>query len=159
MRRALAHPPGRARLGYFATSLLHLLAHAGALAVAAYAIVQIVRGGTVVNFIAWFAGAAVVHDLVLLPFYSLLDRLARAPRRVRPARRVALINHVRVPALISGLLLLLYFPLILGLSDRNYFAATGHHLEGYARNWIEITAVLFAGSALLYAIRSRRAKR
>jgi hypothetical protein len=138
---------------------LQLLAHGVALAVAAYAIAQIVRGGSVTNFVIWFAGAAVLHDLVLLPLYSLLDRLARSVPRVRRSRRVALVNHVRVPALISGLLLLVYFPLIFGVSDRNYFAASGHHLQSYALDWLEITAVLFGGSALIYAVRAWRAKR
>jgi hypothetical protein len=136
-----------------------LLAHAAAFGVAGYALAQVIRGGSVVNFAAWFAGAAVLHDLVLLPLYSLLDLLARGPRRPGAVMRVPVINYLRVPALISGLLLLVYFPLILGLSDRNYFAATGHHLKGYARNWLEITAVLFAASVLLYAIRVLRARR
>jgi hypothetical protein len=147
------------RLRSITASLLPLLAHAAAFGVAGYALAQIIRGGSVVNFAAWFAGAAVVHDLVLLPLYSLLDRVARAPRPRRAVKRVAVINHLRVPALISGTLLLVYFPLILGLSDRNYFAATGHHPEGYARDWLEVTAGLFAASALLYGIRVIRARR
>jgi hypothetical protein len=146
------------RLRWVTAGFLPLLVHAAALALAGYALAQIIRGGSVVDFAAWFAGAAVLHDLVLLPSYSLVDRLAHAPSRRWAARRVAVINHVRVPALISGVLLLVYFPLIFGLSDRNYFAATGHHLSGYARDWAEITAVLCAGSALLYAIRVIRAK-
>jgi hypothetical protein len=139
------------------SAALQLLAHVAGFGVATYALAQIIRGGRVINFIAWFAGAAVVHDLVLLPLYSLLDRLPRAHARLRKAR-VPVINHVRVPALISGLLLLVYFPLILGLSESNYVADTGHHLAGYARNWLAVTGALFAGSALVYAIRVLRAK-
>jgi hypothetical protein len=151
----------------YGASPLHLLAHATAFAIAGYALAQIVRGGTVVNFIAWFAGAAVVHDVVFLPLYSVLDRLTHRALRGQPPHRalggysrerVPVINHVRVPAMISGLLLLVYFPLILGLSDGKYFAASGRHLGGYARNWLGITAVLFAGSAVLYAIRVTRAR-
>jgi hypothetical protein len=138
--------------------LLQLLIHAAAFLVAFYALAQIFRGGSVVEFVLWFAGAALLHDLVLLPLYSLLDRLGRAPRR-RSAARVRLINHIRTPALISGVLLLVYFPPILGLTGANYLAATGHHPAGYARDWLEITGVLFAGSALLYGIRSIRAER
>jgi hypothetical protein len=147
------------RLHSLTAASLRLLVHAAAFAVAGYALAQIVRGGSVVNFIAWFAGAALLHDLVLLPLYSLLDRLARVRRRPRRAARAALINHVRAPALISGLLLLVYFPLILGLSDRSYYAATGHHLHGYARNWLEISVALFAASALVYGSRVLRSKR
>ena len=94
----------------------------------------------------------------MLPLYSVVDRVARVPRRVRSPDRIRLTNYIRAPALISGLLLLIYFPLIFGLSADNYFAATGHHLHGYLRNWLEITGVLFAGSALLYLIRVLRAK-
>ena len=64
-----------------------------------------------------------------------------------------LTNHVRAPALISGLLLLIYFPLILGPGDAAYFSATGHHPSGYLRNWLLITAALFAGSGVVYLIR------
>jgi hypothetical protein len=141
------------------TSALHLLVHAAAFGVAGYALAQIMRGGSVLNFIAWFAGAAVVHDLLVLPLYSLLDRFTRTPQRRPSAPRVAWINHVRAPAVISGLLLLIYFPAIFGLSDRNYFLASGHHPHGYARNWLAITAVLFGASGLLYAIRVIRARR
>jgi hypothetical protein len=71
---------------------------------------------------------------------------------------VPVINYVRAPALISGLLLLVYFPLIFGTAENTYFGATGHHLHGYARNWLLITAALFTGSALLYALRLRRTR-
>jgi hypothetical protein len=142
-----------------ASPALKLAIHAVAFAIAGYAIAQILRGGSAVNFAIWFVGAAVLHDLLLFPFYSLLDRIAGHPRRQATTSRPASINYVRAPALISGLLLLVYFPLILGLSGRNYYLATGHHLHAYARNWLLITAVLFAGSGLLYGLRRIRAKR
>ena len=148
----------RLRRRFYGASPLHLLAHAAAFAIAFYALAQIVRGGTVVNFIAWFVGAALLHDLVLLPLYSALDRLTGRAIIARSPRRVPVLNHVRVPALISGLLLLVYFPLILGLSRANYLAATGHHLRGYALQWLGVTAALFVGSAILYAIRAMRAR-
>jgi hypothetical protein len=140
---------------------LHLIAHLAAFAIAGYALAQIVRGGRAINFIVWFAGAALLHDILFLPLYSLLDRIAHrgshAPS-VRARLRVPVINYVRAPALISGLLLLVYFPLIFGTAENTYFGATGHHLHGYARNWLLITAALFTGSALLYALRLRRTR-
>jgi hypothetical protein len=138
---------------------LVVLLHAAAFAVVGYALAQIFRGGHAVNFVLWFVGAAILHDLVLLPLYSLLDRLGR--RRFSPSQRrpVPVVNHIRVPALISGILFLVFFPAILGLSGREYFAATGHHLHGYARNWLAITAALFFASGLIYAIRVWRADR
>lgn len=147
----------------YGASPLHLLGHLAAFAVCAYALAQIIDGGTVVNFLVWFGGAALLHDLVFLPLYSVLDRVAHgwsrqvhraAPRGLRHPE-VPVINHIRAPALISGLLLLVYFPLILGTAPDEYLKATGHPLHGYARNWILITAVLFAGSALVYAVRVR----
>lgn len=133
----------------------HLVGHLAAFAVAAYALAQIVHGGRVVNFVAWFAGAALLHDIVFLPMYSLLDWLVgHHVHQARPRAAVPLVNHVRVPALISGLLLLVYFPLILGTADRTYFGASGHHPGGYARNWALLTAAMFAGSAVIYALRA-----
>jgi hypothetical protein len=142
---------------------LHLLGHLAAFAICAYALTQIIDGGAVVNFVVWFGGAALLHDVVFLPLYSILDRVAHgwtrrlhaaAPAPIRdPA--VPVVNYVRAPALISGVLLLVYFPLIFGPGQTEYVRATGHHLHGYARNWVLITASLFAASALLYAIRVR----
>jgi branched-subunit amino acid ABC-type transport system permease component len=145
---------------WYGAAGVHLLAHGAAFAIAAYALAQIFHGGRVVNFIAWFGGAAILHDLGLLPAYSLLDRLARRHvHRVRPASVAPVINHVRVPALISGLLLLVYFPLILGLATPTYLGASGHRPEGYARNWALITAALFGASAIVYVLRTARRRR
>jgi Na+/melibiose symporter-like transporter len=137
---------------------LHLIAHLAAFAVAFWAIGQILDGGTIINWIVWFIGAAILHDLVLLPLYSTLDRGLGivTPRRRAESRRVPLINHLRAPAVIAGILLIVYFPLILGLSSRNYLNDTGHHLAGYTRNWLLITVGLFLISALVYAVRVRR---
>jgi hypothetical protein len=144
----------------YGASGLHLLAHIAAFAIAAYALAQIINGGRAVNFIFWFAGAALLHDLVFLPLYSLLDTLARlGAHGPRLHATVPVINHVRVPALISGLLLLVYLPLIFAPGDSTYYGATGHHIEGYARNWLLITAALFAGSAVVYAVRLRASSR
>lgn len=140
----------------YGASGLHMIAHLAAFAVAAYALAQIISGGRVVNFVVWFAGAALLHDIVFLPLYSLLDHIAgRGAHLSRRRTGVPVINHLRAPALVSGLLLLVYFPLILGTADQSYFGATGHHPEGYARNWLLITAALFFGSGLIYALRLR----
>jgi hypothetical protein len=144
----------------YGASPFHLVGHAAVFFATGYALLRILERGPVDNFLIWFVGAALLHDLVLLPLYSTLDLGARlglhAPAR-RP--RVPAINHVRVPVLISGLLLLVYFPLILVEANRNYVRATGHSVHGYARNWLLITLALFAGSALIYLGRSIRARR
>ena len=97
----------------------------------------------------WFVGAAVVHDLVLLPLYAGADRVL-----VKGAGRW--VNHVRVPAALSGLLLLVWFPLISGRVSERYAGVAGQSAEGYAMRWLIITAVLFGGSAVVFAVRRGR---
>jgi hypothetical protein len=136
----------RARLTRsYGGSPLHLIGHLALPAIAVYAFSRIAGGLSVV---AWVVAGAMLHDLVLLPLYSLLDRGARAAVGVRA------INHVRVPAAIAGVLLLVWLPLILGRSRGAYEAVAGHPPEGYATRWLLITAGLFAASALLYGLRA-----
>jgi hypothetical protein len=145
---------------------LHLFAHVGVFFIAGWAISQIFRQGFVINWIAWFVGAALLHDLVLLPLYSALDRgLVATTRRGaspdatdREPPRPSVINHVRVPAVVSGILLLVYFPLILGYASKNYEHDTGHALAGYTRNWLLICAGVFLVSAVVYGVRVIRAR-
>jgi hypothetical protein len=137
----------------YGSGALHLVAHLAAFGLAGFALAQIVNGGAWVNFVAWFAGAAVLHDLVLLPLYSVVDRAGLSLHLRLPRARVPVVNHIRVPALLSGLLLLVYFPLILGPGGTDYAKATGHPLHGYLRNWLLISAALFVGSGVIYAVR------
>jgi hypothetical protein len=88
----------RARYG---SSPLHLLAHLAALTLAAWGLLQALQLGGWERIVLGLAGAVVLHDLVLWPAYTTLDRLAR---RGRPAGWA---NYVRVPVGIS-LVLLLY---------------------------------------------------
>lgn len=135
---------------------IHALLMGGGFAFAGYLIALIFRSSEPLWILVWLAGAIVAHDLVLFPLYSALHAaLDRINRRRRPGSRTAtavpLINHVRVPAMISGVLLLITFPLVLRLSEAKYAAATGLTTSVYLGRWIVITAVLFAGSAVLYA--------
>ncbi|WP_262699365.1 MULTISPECIES: hypothetical protein [Streptomyces] len=99
----------------------------------------------------WIIGAAVLHDLVLLPLYALADRAVAA---VLPAPAPARgINHVRVPAFLSGLLMLVWFPLILGRQELRYEHATGLSADVFWPRWLLITAVLFGASALWLVVR------
>ncbi len=130
---------------------LHLLSHVAALALAAYAFTRIFAGGQPWNVVLWFAGAVVLHDLIAFPLYTALNRLAlgRARRSV---------NHVRVPALLSGFAFVVYFPLILGLGDGRYERATSLSQDVYLGRWLLLCGAMFAVSALLYAVRARRAE-
>lgn len=101
----------------------------------------------------WFVGAALVHDLVLLPLYAAADRAAVGSLAAAGHRAWAL--YVRVPAALSGLLLLVWFPLISGRVEERYRSATGMSADGFPARWLLITAALFGGSALLLALRRR----
>ena len=153
----------------YGSNPLHLLAHVGVFFIAGWAISQILGAGFAINWIAWFLGAALLHDLVLLPLYSTIDRGLIAtvgppsvPVGDDPAggvtRRPSPLNYLRVPMVVSGILLLVYFPLILGYASKNYRHDTGHALTGYTRNWLLICAGLFLFSALIYAVRVIRSR-
>lgn len=159
MRRARPLIAFRRRYG---ASPLHLAAHLLAFAIAAFALDRIVSAGQVKVLVVWYLGLIVAHDLVFVPAYSGMDRLAQKAAARLPAGRLAnvpVINHVRAPALISGLLLLIYAPLISGHTDAAYVGLSGHHLQHYLRNWLLISAALFGGSALIYMLRVGRALR
>ena len=157
MRRGL-------RLGFrhrYGASPLHLLAHLVGFAVVVFALDRIFSGGDVKELLMWYLGFAIAHDLFFVPAYTGLDRLFRVTiNRLSPPARggVPVINHVRAPALISALLLIIYFPLILRRNEGWYVELSGHPLTHYLRNWLLITAVLFLGSGLIYAGRVVRAR-
>jgi hypothetical protein len=135
-------------------SPLQLLLLSCSFALAVYAGVRLLDGDWL-GVVLWVVGAAVLHDLVLLPLYAAADRaVVRGLGRVR-RREWAM--YVRVPAALSGLLLLVWFPLISGMVEERYRSATGLPPEVFLTRWLLITAVLFAGSALLLALRLRRA--
>ena len=102
-----------------------------------------------------------LHDLIFLPLYSALDRVLTSGRRgeVSAPQGPTWVNHVRVPAVISGVLLLVTFPLVLRLSDHAYATASGLHESVYLMRWLLVTAGLFAVSAVLYVVRRARWRR
>ncbi len=57
----------------------------------------------------------------------------------------------------SLLLLLAFFPLILGLSGPEYHRASGLTTQPYLWRWLAVTGVMFAASAVIYALAWRRA--
>jgi hypothetical protein len=68
------------------------------------------------------------------------------------------INYVRVPAALSGLLLLVWFPLILRLRSP-YHASTTLSADPYLWHWLAVTGTLFLLSAVALALRLRRQSR
>jgi hypothetical protein len=140
---------------------LHLLAHLVGFAVAAIAFDRIFSGAGVKQLLVWYLAVVIAHDLLFVPAYTGLDRVFRATVDRLPcsaARGISVVNHVRAPALISGLLLLIYLPLISGKADGDFFALSGHHLTHYLRNWLLITATLSLASGVVYAARVARAR-
>ncbi|MEU6269905.1 hypothetical protein [Saccharopolyspora shandongensis] len=146
-------------LRWYGSGPLHLLVLICSFALAAYALVRLFAFDPLAVAI-WFVGAAILHDLILLPLYSLADLSARAVLRHRPAHppQVPWINYLRVPTFLSGVLLIVWFPLILDLSEL-YHGATGLSADVYLGRWLVITAVLFGASALVFAIKLRRVHR
>ncbi|PRX98114.1 hypothetical protein [Allonocardiopsis opalescens] len=128
----------------------HLLLTVCSFAVAGYAGLRLL-GGDVVGLLLWTVGAALLHDLVLVPLYTAADRAVRA---LDPRRDASWINHVRVPAFVSAVLFVVWSPLILGLSGEVYAAKTGLDPAAFAPRWLLITAALFAASAAVLAARS-----
>ncbi len=147
----------------YGDSSLHLFAQLVAFALAGYAASRVlVENGPWLALAVWFVGAALGHDLVLYPLYALADaagqfRLLRRTRPLLAVRDVPWINHLRAPVALSALLLLVWFPLILGGRADAFEAATGLGTEVYLGRWLAVTGVLFLVSGLAYAVRIRRA--
>ena len=143
---------------------LHLIAVIASLAIALYAILRILEIPFSASILLWLGAAIVLHDFIALPLYSLFLRVAEeGAEAALPTRRRALLtlNHVRIPAAFSALLLLISFPLIFQIDEPRYELTTGLDLDRYLGNWLLITAVMFAISGIWLALklRSRAADR
>ncbi|MER8092771.1 hypothetical protein [Streptomyces goshikiensis] len=153
---ASAGGPAAAFAHRYGASPLHLLLILASFALALYAGVRLLKGDTV-GVAIWFVGAALLHDLVLLPLYSVTDRaaqlllLGRHDTSGRPPRPG--VNHLRVPGFISGVLFLVYWPLILQKGG-HYTAYTDLSADGFLARWLLITAGLFLASAILWTVRT-----
>ncbi len=140
---------------WYGAGPLHLLTMLACLALAGYAAAELLPA----NFIGiplWLVGAVIAHDLLLFPLYTLADRSAQAVLRHKATRLPdgPWINYLRVPAVMSGILLLIWFPLILRLPAR-FPATTTLPLNPYLRHWLAVTGLLFLLSAAALAVRLR----
>ncbi|MGE7384378.1 hypothetical protein ACQKM2_02580 [Streptomyces sp. NPDC004126] len=147
-----ATTPFRHRYG---ASPLHLLLVLVSFALACYAGLRLLEGDPL-GVALWFVGAALLHDLVLLPLYAAADLavqriLGRGAREGARTPRAG-VNHVRVPAFVSGVLLLVYWPLVLG-EVGHYTVTTGLPSDVFLGRWLLITAGLFAASGAVLAVR------
>jgi hypothetical protein len=131
--------------------MLHLLGLLACFALTGYVLAQLAGNPSLPRILAWFGGAVIAHDLIAFPIYALADRTAGAVTgrsRHRPLR-----NYLRVPAAGSALLLLVYLPGIARQGAATYRSATGQTQQPFLARWLVLTAVLFAASAAVYAIR------
>ncbi len=140
-------------LRWYGASPLHLLTLIGCFAVAGYAAAELLPVNPV-GILLWLVAAVIGHDLILMPLYTLADRSAIAVVRHRPLNLPAgpWINYLRVPAVLSGLLLLIWFPLIFRLPGR-FTASTTLPLNPYLWHWLAVTGALFLLSATALALR------
>ena len=138
----------------------HLLSLLGCFALTGYAVSRLLDNLPVLIRIGiWFVGAAVVWDLLLGPAYAGADHLLRRPlARVRQGR-VSPLNYVRVPVMLSTLLLLVWAPLILQRSEPVYRLKAGLVQDPYLERWLAVTGVLLLASALAYAVAVGRGRR
>ncbi len=147
----------RALKARYGGSPAHLLLLVAAAALAGFAVLHWLHAPTPVRLLVWFGAAVIGHDLIAFPIYAGLDRLlvravAGAPGGDGISRwRRAAINHVRAPVLVSGLLLLMWYPLILKRSDGVYFQRSGQHQDRYLGNWLLAVALLFGASLVIFA--------
>jgi hypothetical protein len=147
----------RARYG---AGPIHLLCVIASFAVAAYALsraLDLTRNPD--RIVLWLGGSIVAHDLLLFPLYAVLGAIAAGAilgRGTRSRLRIAALNHLRVPALLSGLLLLVWFPLVADKGERSFMHVSGLSKDVYFGRWLAITVTLFAGSGLLFLLRLRR---
>jgi hypothetical protein len=139
---------------------LQLLALLASFAVAGYAAIRLLAGNPV-GIGAWFVGSAIGHDLVLFPLYAGLDAvlvlLLRRHASWATVGGVLWLNYLRVPVVVSGLLLLVWSPLILHLPTA-FHAASGLADQPFLLHWLAVTAALFVLSAatLLARITTKR---
>jgi len=140
-------PDVRARYG---ASPLHLLGFLISLAIVGLAIRRIFDSDATNTreVIEWFLGGVIAHDLIFLPLYSGLDRGIRSLG--------SWAAYVRVPAILAGLLFLVFFPLILHRGIGDYFDATGLNEDPYLHRWLIASAVLVALSGLAATARGAR---
>ena len=146
---------------FYGASPLHLLAVLASLALAAYVVPMLVETNTI-RVAIWFVAAAVLHDLLLVPLYALADRsITEVWRRSSPTTDrgvVPWLNYVRFPLAISAVLLLVYLP---GITRRDTKLEAYSTLSTgpYLSRWLLVTGIVCLISAVMYALRWRRATR
>jgi hypothetical protein len=138
---------------WYGANPLHLLSMLACFALAGYAAARWLPGKPL-GILLWLVGAVIGHDLLLMPLYTLADRSVMAVFGHRRADMtpVGWINYLRVPVVLSGILLLMWFPLIFRLPKR-FQDYTTLSVNPYLGHWLAVTGALFLLSALVLALR------
>ncbi len=141
----------------YGESPLHLLGQLVAFAIAIYAFKQIIDVASTdnLNFFIWALAGALIHDIVFVPIYLVLDLVMRLGVQDHALRDLRVVNHIRVPVVVSGVLLLSTFSLILGKNQANFVRTAGVEQPDFLARWALVTAGVFLLSALVYAVRMR----
>jgi hypothetical protein len=133
----------------YGSSPVHLLAHLILLPLIGWALLTVLDFRAASNVVLWLVAAVIVHDAVLLPAYSAVDRAGQVALR-------GAINYVRVPAGLSLLMLLVFWGTIRDKGEGAFRRVSGLTYDGYAGRWLLVSAALFAVSGALYLVRGRR---
>jgi hypothetical protein len=146
-------------LSWYGAGPLNLLAMIACFALSGYAAAELLPNNAF-GILLWFIGAIIGHDLLLVPLYTLADRSATAVLRHRRPAPATLpwVNYLRIPAALSGMLLLIWFPLIFRL-PRRFPDTTTLSLDPYLWHWLGVTGALFLLSAAALALRLRTSRR
>jgi hypothetical protein len=135
----------------------HLVLVLACFALAGYASVQLLAQRSL-HVGVWFIGSAIGHDAILLPIYALADTAAVSLWRRMPGPRGApWLNHIRFPAAVSLLLLLVYSPEI---TRRHTALQSDSRLSDtpYLSHWLLVVGILFGVSLVWYGVRLARVR-
>jgi hypothetical protein len=148
---------------FYGARPLHLLATIVSFAIVAAGVAGCFQAGSDPRgILLWALGCGVVFEGILIPLAWLLDRIAlgsRTPERsARPRLGPRNRAYLRVPALLSALLLIVSAPLIFEADTPDFEAITGTIPPAYLARWLLATAAMFVISALAYAVSLRRTR-
>jgi hypothetical protein len=147
---------------FYGAQPLHLLATIISFAIVAAGIAGWFQTGSDPRgILLWALGSVVAFEWILMPLAWLLDRIALGSRPEERGRRPRLgprnRAYLRVPALLSALLLIVFAPLIFRADTADFEATTGIAPPDYLARWLLATAAMFVVSAFAYALSLRRA--
>jgi hypothetical protein len=146
---------------YYGARPGHLLAALAAFVIVGGAFVDWFHASAhTANILVWFAASLVAVEFLLIPLAWVGDRVARTSGgRQRRAPRGAGWAYIRVPALLSGLLLIVFAPVIFRADVDTYRTYTASTPYVYLGRWLIATGLLFACSAVVYLLARVRRRR